>query len=64
MWWAIVSILYNSYVMGYCSLQGSFVVNMGMIQAGKDVKWTNLATIKDTNTTSLYVYESTVDIPK
>lgn len=42
---------------------GSFVVNMGVIDPGKEVKWTTLDTIKDSNTTSLYVYESTVNIP-
>lgn len=45
-------------------IQGSFVVNMGTLMKGGTVKWTMLDTVKDTNTTSLYVYQCMVDIPE
>ena len=44
-------------------MQGSFVVNLGMMQ-GSSMKWTELSNVKDSNTTSLYVYECMVDVPK
>lgn len=39
------------------------MVNIGML-VGSKVEWSTLATIKDSNTTSLYVYESMVTIPE
>lgn len=39
------------------------MVNLGQFMGAK-VKWTTLDTIKDSNTTSLYIYTSSVMIPE
>lgn len=44
----------------FFAAQGNFTVNMIDMKG----KMTTLSTMKDTNTTSLYVYQAMVDIPE